>query len=399
MRVSGLPIPTMRVSGLPFPTMPFPKMDASGFPFPAMPFPKMGASGFPFPTMPFPKMGASGFSFPTMPFATMAASGFPFPKMPFPTMDGSGLRIPAMSVSGFPIPTLPVSGFPFATVPQAVTLPVSEAAKRRNTVLDSVFYDIGGLTSAERDKLVRETNIEGSILVVHPRGALGQDSVRKFDDYLELRAAPGELLRHFSIAGVGSSDMGAAALARSLADHLGEPVGAIVAGYGVSDLLAEALGGWFFFGTLNRALRRDQDRAAATTDGTAEETAAAGFRLSPDTGSLVRLLRDEDRQIATILGHSKGCLSIALALEAIAETADEATVERAKAAQVITTGAVVAFPAGFDRVAQFLGQLDWFGAMNSRRGVDFTSVSDAWHHVNRAIPMHMDLGQVFQQAL
>lgn len=121
--------------------------------------------------------------------------------------------------------------------------PAAHAAQDRNIVLDEFFYDVGALTKPELDFLVAETNIEGSILVVFPRGRDEETRIRKFDDYETLRAAPGRLLDRFVIAGVGSSDVGAAALARNFADHCQEPVGAIVAGYGIDDLLAEAMGG------------------------------------------------------------------------------------------------------------------------------------------------------------
>ena len=289
---------------------------------------------------------------------------------------------------------LPLTG-PF---PSSLVLPVSEAAKQRNTMLDSTFYDVGALSAAEMARLVRETNIEGSILVVHPRGAKGDVSITKFEGYDALRSAPGALLRNFTIAGVGSSDVGAAALARGLADFLDEPVGAIVAGYGVSDVLAEALGGWFFFGTINRALKASQTAMGVSSE--AGDAAGPNGRMngltgiSPDTDSLVRLLHDEDREIATILGHSKGCLSMATALDIVGRAGSPETVEKAKAVRAVTTGAVVEFPQGFDNVHQFLGGLDWFGAMNSRLGNDFTPVPNAWHHVNSALPFHMDLPTV-----
>lgn len=304
------------------------------------------------------------------------------------SMTGAFQTLPTAFAGRFPVPT------------GGLVLPVSEPLKRRNTALDWLFYDVGALSAEEFARLVQETNVEGSILVVHPRGALGENSIRKFGDYESLRAAPGKLLRNFSIAGVGSSDVGAAALARNLADHLGEPVGAIVAGYGVSDLLSEALGGWFFFGTINRAMKAFHERSGAEA-----ETAAAsfsdrpeGFGISPDTRTLVNLLKDKERSVATILGHSKGCLSIALALELVARSGTRERVKKAKAAQVVTTGAVVEFPQGFDRVSQLLGSIDWFGGLNSRLGLDFVSVPGAWHHLNTTIPNHMDLRKALPQA-
>ncbi len=313
---------------------------------------------------------------------------------------------------------LPIPQTPFASgavLPPfldmaSVNLPVLTLTKQRNTVLDQLFYDVEALSAAERAFLVRETNLEGSILVVYPRGGRGDLSIVKYADYQTLRAAPGRLLRHFSIAGVGSSDLGAAALARNLADHVREPVGAIVAGYGVADLLAEGMGGWFFLGANNQLLqwlhqwraagaaRREPTADARATRATEAALPAGALAGSPDSDTLLRLLRDEQRAIQILLGHSKGCLSIATALEALALGGPAAALRKARAIRVITTGAVVELPDGFDHAVQFLGALDGFGAMNSRLHKDYVRVPGAWHHLNTAIPFHLSIRAVLARA-
>lgn len=294
----------------------------------------------------------------------------------------------------------------------SVNLPVLTLTKQRNTEIDQLFYDVGALSKKERDFLVRETNLEGSILVVYPRGGRGDLGIVKHADYQTLRAAPGRLLRHFSIAGVGSSDLGAAALARNLADHVQEPVGAIVAGYGMADLLAEGVGGWFFLGANNQLLQYlHQWRAAGktlhepsagagaqATRATETTTSVAALAGSPDSDTLFRLLRDEEREIQILLGHSKGCLSIATALEALAVAGPPAALRKAQAIRVITTGAVVELPEGFDHAIQFLGALDGFGAMNSRLHKDYVQMPGAWHHLNTAIPFHLSIRDVLVRA-
>ena len=294
---------------------------------------------------------------------------------------------------------------------RAINLPLSTSTKLRNTALDAFFYDVGALTKAEFEFLVEETNLEGSILVVLPREAEGEISIKKYEDYATLRATPGDLLSRFSIAGVGSSDVGAAAFARNLADHCGEPVGAIVAGYGMADVVAEGMGGWFVLGLGNRLLKlfnntqaetaRVLDEFKGTVKGLNETTAskvADAVSGGPDTTTLLRLLLDEERHIKTLLGHSKGCLSIAHALQALALTGEDSALEKAKDAHIITTGAIVELPRGFRRVHQFLGAIDWFGGMNSRWNNDWIRVPNAWHHLNTAIPFHMNVGDVLRQA-
>ena len=286
--------------------------------------------------------------------------------------------------------------------PQAPFGALFEAVQRRNTIADWMFYDVGALSASEFALLSQQTNREVAILVVEPADAGDSIRIQKFETFKAFRAEPGDLLRHFTIAGVGSSDVGAAAFGRTLANHLDAPVGAIVSGYGMADILSEALGGWYFFGTSNRALNlmtqvqqafsdADHDRAESAEQGSRSATAAT---FSPDTGTLLQLLSEEERHVETVLGHSKGCLSISYALREIASRSDRSDFDRARDIDVITTGAVIAFPEGLNRLKQYLGSLDWFGGMNSRSNLEYTSIPGAWHHLNTGIPMHMDLERV-----
>jgi hypothetical protein len=235
----------------------------------------------------------------------------------------------------------------------------------------------------------------------------GRSRRAKAPDHKTLRLQPGRLLTRFAIAGVGSSDVGAAAFARTVADRYREPVGAIVAGYGVDDLLAEALGGWLVLGTANRILQAYHE--VGTDVGTlAQDLAARYGRLDVgdardaarrivgrnDSGTLLRLFLDEDRTIASVAGHSKGSLSIAYALEALVLTDDQEAIARARAARITTAGAVVELPAGFDNAGQYIGEFDWFGGLNSRLHVEHEIVPTAWHHLNTSIPLHMDFAAV-----
>ncbi len=292
---------------------------------------------------------------------------------------------------------------------QAASVPATSLAKQRNAALDRLFYDVGNLTAAETDMLLRETNREGAILIVWPSGARGEEGVTKFADYAALRASPGATLSRFAIAGVGSSDLGAAAFARTLADRYGQPVGAIIAGYGVSDLLSEALGGWFVLGGANRLMKSYHDSLGsketlqeslrahpAKIEGEAAGQAAEAVVGSNDSETLLRLLLDEDREIASLAGHSKGCLSIAFALEALALSRNAEALRKARKTRVTTVGAVVALPSGFTNVGQYIGAIDWFGALNSRGSVAHEMVPMAWHHLNTTLPYHLDFAEVLK---
>ncbi|MEO1079020.1 MAG: hypothetical protein AAFY29_05655 [Pseudomonadota bacterium] len=279
-------------------------------------------------------------------------------------------------------------------------VPPVSLVQRRNTIADWTFYDVGALTRPEFNWLASQRIEEGSILVVLPTGGADELCIRKHVDHEAMIAAPGDLVRHFAIAGVGSSDVGAAALARTLANHLDEPVGAIVAGYGMADIVQEALGGWFFFGAANRAQalldRFGKGLSNPLRGGRADEGEGASIlaRCSKDTRTLLRLLHDEGREIETILGHSKGCLSIAYAFNELRDLQGPDALTPFRDIKIITAGAVVALPDQLQRVHQYLGSIDWFGGLNSIPGTAHTRVPYSWHHLNTDIPLHMNLSQV-----
>ncbi len=317
--------------------------------------------------------------------------------------------------NGKGVMAIPAGGLPidFRQALSFMAAPATAWAQRRNAVLDGLFYDVDDLTETERNALLEEDNKEGSILVVWPTGAKGDMGIRKFADHAELVAAPGRTLSRFAIAGVGSSDLGAAAFARTAADRYGEPVGAIVAGYGLSDLLQEALGGWFVLGGANRMMKAFHEVTGETASLVEEFSAVTGRgAVKPDTvipdpkkmaepltgrtdsETLFRLLLDEHRTIVSVAGHSKGCLSVAFALEALALSGVEDAIERSRAMRITTASTVVELPDGYENVGQYIGSIDGFGAMNSRFRVPRELVPGAWHHLNTRLPCHLDFAAV-----
>lgn len=268
--------------------------------------------------------------------------------------------------------------------------------QHRNTAMDSKFYDVHALTEVEIAALQAETHQEGSIIVVEPMRRGLENGVRKFDGYASFRAEPGDLMQFFTIAGVGSSDIGAAALARNLANVVKRPVGAIVAGYGVADLMAEGLGGWFWLGAANRLYKTMQDHAIEEQIIAFEKALgpfsaasaqmrrlAMGAMGGPDSDTLLRLMLDEGREIAVVAGHSKGCLSIAHALRSLTFAGEAERLAQIQNTHFITLGAVVATPKPFSRVTQYLGDLDKLGRMNSIEQVPHIIVPGAGHSLNR----------------
>lgn len=287
--------------------------------------------------------------------------------------------------------------------------------KQRNTAADHLFYDVCNLSKAEQNFLVDSAHREGSILIVLPRGARGEESVVRRSDLADLMSASGAKLERFAIAGVGSSDLGSASFARTLADYFQEPVGAIVSGYGVADLMTEALGGWFVFGGVNRLLDRqarvDKELFASgstttpSTTTTALSEAELGRRAEKagldDVLTLYRLFKDTDRRIKSIAGHSKGALLIDTALEALVRLGERGDVERLEKMQIITASCIVNLPDNFTQVLQLMGSFDQFGRLNSStsKNVEYTAVAGAFHHLNTRLPGHLDLMAALKEHL
>lgn len=294
----------------------------------------------------------------------------------------------------------------YAEVERALIGPALRVLRGRNSALDALFYDIGCLSVRERGLLSADTNPEGSILLIMPSGdtssadGLGVERFRTVAGFLAQAASRTSAV---VLAGVGSSALGTAALARNVADTIGAPVAGIVSGHGVADLAGEALGGWFGFGAANR-VRQQVDRtldrfapflsALDETPGrgaaaTAASTLSGHVEGAPDSEALVGLLTDTGFSPRLLVGHSKGCLSIANALFGLSEADPDRFNVVAASLAVATFGAVVHLPSGITHVGQFIGEVDWFGGMNSRRNVRHEVIPGAWHHLNTMLPAHL----------
>jgi hypothetical protein len=277
--------------------------------------------------------------------------------------------------------------------------------KQRNAALDRLFYDTGSLTADELAKLSPLADKEGSIIVVPPSSS-GQP-IRHYKKALRFMNKEGDDIRAIAVAGVGSSVVGTAALARNVADAFGYDVAGIVTGYGLTDLLAEAWGGWFVFGAADRA-RLSLERLLAQLATTmpeapftksaksaafASDFAMNGFEGSPgaaDVTTLVDILMARPKKLELLVGHSKGSLMIDYVLKDFVRELEDDDHPLYKALTIVTFGAVASLPDKFKNVHQFVGEMDWFGKLNSSPGVPYDEVPGAWHHLNRSSPYHLD---------
>jgi hypothetical protein len=285
--------------------------------------------------------------------------------------------------------------------------PLREAAlegfRQRNAVLDAFFYDVGVVTEAEAQMISPWLAREGSLLIVPPSGT---EKLTLFEDIQGFATGGGRDVRVLTVAGVGSSALGSAAFARNVADALGKPVAAVVSGYGLSDLLTEAAGGWFFFRTLNglrhafEGFEPDADRFSHQATAATTTSAASLIRFgSRDTQVATQLLTDDRFHFTLLSGHSKGNLVLAEALAgAVANEKGTASVSANTA--IVTVSAAIYMPKMFTNIIDVIGQLDWFGALNSRPDISIELRRPlAWHHTNTEIPMHLPVTATFKQLI
>lgn len=259
--------------------------------------------------------------------------------------------------------------------------------QQRNAILDSVFYDVRCVMEAEKPSLAFWRAKEGALLIVPPSGG---DALEVFAEKESFFDQGGGDVKALAVAGVGSSGLGAAAFARNVADALGGPVAAVVSGYGLSDVLTEAMGGFFLFGALNSIRHRLEglDRPGKVyTQG----EASGLLRTSKDTATLIDLLADARFETPLLVGHSKGNLVISEALYAL--EARQALTPVAERCRIVTISAKIGMPSAFrGKVIDVMGQWDGFGALNSRPDIPADMiVPGAWHSTNPEFPFGLGL--------
>ncbi|MGY1640756.1 hypothetical protein ACI782_06425 [Geodermatophilus sp. SYSU D00703] len=280
--------------------------------------------------------------------------------------------------------------------------------EQRNAVLDALCYDVGSLSAEELAQLSPLTDREGGVVVVPPTG---RGAVRHHRTALGFLNAEGERIRALAVAGVGSSVVGTAALARNVADAIGSDVAGVVTGYGLTDLVTEALGGWFFFGAADRArmwLEEWMETSRVALTGAVPAALAARDMEplrhlqpvpGPDVATVGEILRAGPPELVLLVGHSRGNLLLDVVLEELVDELDGDEHAWFDRLHVVTFGAVVDLPVEFRHVQQYLGSLDLLGRLNSRRGTSRTTVPRAGHHLNRRLPYHLDAVRALQDHL
>jgi hypothetical protein len=305
-------------------------------------------------------------------------------------------------------------------LPKAWVEPAVRACRLFNTALDAVFYDTPGLraalaageaqTAAQGGKAPSRivdfsalSDPAGSLLLIDATTAPYVHRYRSVEAYL---ASPHDETRQVQVAtitGVGSSALGSAAFAWDISAALGQPVLAIVPGYGVADVMQQSLGGWFGFGLhdflqskswLQQSLANlapqtatiGRELAASVPDAKAIQGAPVFRHGSGSSDVLHALMLHRETPFKLLVGHSKGALQIGNAILSL-------PAERTRGLRVVTLGCPIAEnDAGVDYL-QYLGLFDALGQLNAW-GHRPTEWVPTWHSTNPQLPPAMDAGEL-----
>jgi hypothetical protein len=316
-------------------------------------------------------------------------------------------------------PTLSAGDLALYELQQPFVEPLLRMFRFTNTALDSLFYDVEALRSSLLAKgtlidtspatrsashpfdsldLSALTNPSGSIMVVDANVApYIRPPFHEMFQFFDFANGPdGAALHTLAITGVGSSAYGAVAFAWDVSTALGEPVAAVVPGYGLADVVPQALGGWFGFEAYDALQTLTQSflarfapslaligkDLARTTPGHAHaSTGAPVFRHGSAASDDVHAILQQVPRITRVIGHSKGALAIENALRSL-------PAERTERLAVITFGCVISEQLVRTKYAQYLGWLDTLGILNSWWHVP-ESRPLAHHSTNTFIPLSM----------
>ena len=285
--------------------------------------------------------------------------------------------------------------------------PVRNAAlepwRLRNTGMDALYYDVKALTADETFYISDSLASEGLIMIVPPTGA---GMLTLCDSVEEFRLRGGREVRAMAVAGIGGSAIGAAAFARNVADAIDAPVAAVVSGYGLGDIVNEAIGGAFLFGWLGHirsnleAIDDVVGRPKLGAYGKRDEDADSNRRTGLDADTVSTMLADPTLSFTLITGHSRGNRVIADALYAL-KASDPGRIETlANTARIVTFGGRIKMPEAFTEVIDVVGELDWFGELNSRPKIATDiKVPFCGHSTNTDLPTALKVTKILGDIL
>lgn len=164
-------------------------------------------------------------------------------------------------------------------------------------------------------------------------------------------------VKNIVMAGVGSSSYGTAAMAKQMANKLGEPVAGIVTGMGDSTI--------WYYGPEGYYIGRPNN-----IDGT--------YYINPASEKLHSLYLGGARP-TRLIGHSKGSLDIANGLFKLSNENNSSIYSDAT---FISLGIGVNYPAGINKYKGYIGTEDKLGNLNTTTYDGATMIEGSSHHIN-----------------
>lgn len=236
--------------------------------------------------------------------------------------------------------TLAVGGF----------LPGSTLTAKANHFTETKMYSIHLLSTYERS--VTYNLAPGTVIVMYP------NSDRTVFTYLWAEdLVKNNTVQTVVMAGVGSSSLGTAAMAKQIANELGEPVAGIVSGWGDSTI--------WYYGTQGYYVGRPNN-----IDGTYYSNSASYELYSLYLGGA---------RPQRVIGHSKGSMDSANALFRLKNEGKSSMYSQTT---FISLGIGVNVPEGVYNYRGYLGTDDSLGANNTTNENGLTMVNGSEHHIN-----------------
>ena len=306
-------------------------------------------------------------------------------------------------------------------LPKWFVEPAVRSCRLFNSTLDFIFYDVltlraalaenDGPMQAEREKPPSRiidfdalSDPEGSLLLIDATTAPYVHKHQSVKQFLESPYRESREVDIATITGVGSSALGSAALAWDISAALKKQVLAIVPGYGMADVVLQALGGWFAFGlhdflnsktliqtglatTAPETARIGRKLAASIPEASTAPGGAPVFRYGSGSSDVLHaLMKHRVNRFRLLVGHSKGALQINNAIQSLSP-------ERTQGLRVVTLGCPISENVAGVAYYQYLGLFDALGQLNAW-GHWPEYWPPTWHSTNPALPPAMAVGEM-----
>lgn len=259
--------------------------------------------------------------------------------------------------------------------------------------IDCFFYNVQALDADELRQLAilgaRHREQPGTVILVEPEARRpGHPRIKVIFGKGWQKHVPDDV-DTVIVAGVGSSMLGAAALAKDIADRLNRCVVGVVPGTGLLSAPIDGFFGLFKYGPLNLLVNHWMSLSQLFKSTDKEDPLVVAHTGDASKNDLPQVVLQElirRSSVKRLIGHSKGSLELSNAVAA----EEKSLLNRADKLRIGTIGAVMALPRYVD-CCQVLGSFDELGLLNSRVNVPRNIVWGASHWLNPQIPLALSI--------